>query len=351
MNLLKKNPAQIVLVLVALCALGTAVMLIGKIRALPEEYVYNPAPPSTKVEKTDLSIIAKAHEDFTHPAKWIAVPASGQKLGSLFVSHKYMIKDGQMIRPDAADGEPLHPPISNAWVDKYGLDLTLGDLPELDTDSDGFTTLDEWNGLDGVSHLDRAGKTASDPVTGKTLPDDSTDPTDAKSHPSYLTKLVLVEVRKKPFRMKFMSWDGDPQHMEDMTFQLNTIDVPQPTLFLKIGQAIPRTRFKITGFVSKTNQGPNGDDLSELLLQNLETNAELKLVLGKETDSPDSFAIFNYKWVAPGGTPTPGFAVQFNREFGLEPEKETKYKLIDIKDTEVQIHTPAGENLTFHKAK
>ncbi len=64
------------------------------------------------------------------------------------------------------------------------------------------------------------------------------------SHPDYLSKLKLKSFSEEPFRLMFSSWVGD-------TFAINTIDLKEPTQFLKIGDTIAGTRFKIVKFERK----------------------------------------------------------------------------------------------------
>ena len=137
-------------------------------------------------------------------------------------------------------------------------------------DGDGFTNLDEWQG--------------------------GTDPTSKDSHPDYLTKLHLVSATEEPFRFLFASWVGD-------TFGLNTIDQSEPTQFLKVGDVIRGTDFKIVKFTEKheRNQYGTNVDVSELLLKHQDTHAQVTLVKEKIATSPQSVATFVYSWSgAPG---------------------------------------------------
>jgi len=348
MDWLKKNPAQIALAVIALGVFVTLVMLFGKIRSFPELFSYSPPPQNNKVEKMDSAPLAKAAEDFNTPPGW----KSEASAGSLFVSDVYLLKDGKSF-PLSNDGEPLHPPISNGWLGKYGLEITSATIQTEDKDGDGFTNLDEWLGQDGVSHLDTLGQPVND-AAGKPLPDDSTDPSDINSYPPYLTKLVLADIKNIPFRMVFKSWDGDRSNQKEMTFQINTLDFQQPTMFLKLGEPVPNSKFKLESF--KFNEVPNAakgynEDLSELTLVHVETKKPVVLILAKVTNSPESYAVFSYKWVKTGETPTGNFGVKAGQEFSLPPEADKKYKIIDIGETEVQIQTPAGEKKTLRQTK
>ncbi len=139
------------------------------------------------------------------------------------------------------------------------------DVLEQDPDNDGFNNLDEWAG--------------------------HTNPTDPNSHPEYYTKLKLKSATEEPFRLVFSSWVGD-------TFAINTIDMKQPTQFVKVGDSIKGTRFKVTKFVEKYQPNKYGTnvDVSELTLEQDETHQQLTLVKEKVAMSPESVATFVYTW-------------------------------------------------------
>ena len=114
-----------------------------------------------------------------------------------------------------------------------------------------------------------------------------TNPTDTNSHPEYYTKLKLKSATEEPFRVVFSSWVGD-------TFAVNTIDLKQPTQFVKIGDTIKGTRFKIAKFQEKYQKNQYGTnlDVSELTVENEETKQQLVLVKEKVAMSPESVATF-----------------------------------------------------------
>lgn len=350
MDWLKKNPALAALAAVTLGVIASAVLLFGKVNSFKDSFTTPGSSGSSKIEKIDLTAMGKAAESLGTPAKWIPKAASGEP-GSLFVSQKYLIVGGKLVNP-LKSKIPIHPPISNSWIGQHSLDLTSGTLKTEDIDEDGFSNLDEWNGKDGISHLDDLGQPVMD-ANGKALPDDTTDPNDPESHPPYHTKLALKDIKRIPFRMKFMSWDEDLK-----SAQLNTLDAGNRTSYIAIGEMIPGPRnqpshFKVEKYEPKIRKNANGteDDISELTITNTEDGSSVILVMGTVTDSPESFAIFSYKWTKPNEKPTDEFAVKKNKDFPLPPEPGKVYKLIDIKQAEVQIQTPAGEKLTLRQAK
>jgi len=251
----------------------------------------NASPPPLLAE------LDSAAKRLQHPSQWKSSTRSG-----LFVPEKHFI--GATGLPATLENTQVHPPVPNDWFEKFGLPVQDADALEQDQDGDGFTNLDEWHGR--------------------------TDPVNKDSHPDYLTKLHLVSVTEEPFRFIFASWVGD-------TFALNTLDQSEPTQFLKVGDMIRGTGFKIIKFTEKheRNQYGTSVDVSELLLKHQETDVQVTLVKEKVATSPQSVATFVYTW---GGRRE--FEVRKDQEFSLKPVEEINYKLVDVQpDKAVIVNT------------
>ena len=194
-------------------------------------------------------------------------------------------------------------------MEQFNLPIADADVLDQDPDGDGFNNLDEWEG--------------------------HTNPIDKNSHPDYVAKLKLKSFSQEPFRLVFIVVGERAGWSE--TFGINTIDLNQPTQFLKIGDTIAGTRFKIVGFKEKyePNQYGTDVDVSELTLQHEETGEQLTLVKEKVAISPESVATFVYSWPA-GGQPEQ-FQVRKDQEFSLKPQEEIKYKLVDVQPTRAVI--------------
>ncbi|HEY8651247.1 MAG TPA: Amuc_1099 family pilus-like system protein [Chthoniobacterales bacterium] len=231
------------------------------------------------------------------PAQWTFSGRSG-----LFVPEQHFIDaSGQ---PTTLENTQLHPPVPNEWLEEFSLPITEGDVLDQDPDADGFNNLDEWQ-----AH---------------------TNPIDKNSHADYITKLKMISLAQEPFRFVFSSWVGD-------TYAINTIDHRQPTQFLKIGETIRGTLFKLVKFKEKNEKSKFGTDVdvSELTLENAENKDALTLTKGKTTTSPESVANFLYTW---GGDQR--FSAKKGQEFSLKPQTEIKYKLIDVQpDKAILINT------------
>ena len=111
-------------------------------------------------------------------------------------------------------------------------------------------------------------------------------------------------------------------------FGINSTDESEPTQFLKVGDVIRGTDFKIMKFTEKKERNQYGMkmDVSELLLEHQQNHAQLTLVKGQVATSPQSVATFVYTW---GGRKE--FEVRKDQEFPLATaEGNRTYKLIDV---------------------
>ena len=222
-----------------------------------------------------------AAQQLEQPAQWKGTTRSG-----LFVPERHFI--GADGLPATLQNTQVHPPVPNDWFEKYHLPIEDADVLDEDPDKDGFTNLDEWQG--------------------------GTDPADPNSHPDYLTKLHLVSATEEPFRYIFSSRSGD-------RFGINTIDESEVTQFLKVGDVIRGTEFKIVNFTEKHARNKYGinADVSELLLEHEQSHIQVTLVKREVATSPQSIATFVYTW---GGRRE--FEVRKDQEFSLKPIEEIK---------------------------
>ncbi len=246
------------------------------------------SPPAKALE------LDAASEKLHQPPQWTFGGRSG-----LFVPEKHFI--GANGLPATLQTTELHPPVPNEWLEQFGLPITDTDVLEQDPDGDGFNNLEEWAG--------------------------HTNPIDGNLHPDYFTKLKLKSASQEPFRLVFSSWVGD-------TYAINTIDLKQPTQFLKIGDAIAGMHFKIVKFGEKYEPNKYGTnvDVSELTLEHEVTKEQLTLVKEKVAISPESVATFVYSW---GGRRE--FQIRKDQEFSLKPEAQIKYKLVDVQPAQAVI--------------
>lgn len=249
------------------------------------------SPPGRAVDLTH------AAEKFQQAPQWIFRTRSG-----LFVPEKYFI--GSNGLPAALQTTQMHPPVPNEWLEEFGLQITDPDVLEQDPDGDGFTNLDEWYG--------------------------HTNPIDKNSHPDYVTKLTMASASLEPFHLIFSARTED-------TFEINTIDYKEPTQFLKVGNRIRGTRFKIIKFTPRYERNQYGTkvDIAELLLEHEDTKQQVTLVKEKVAISPESVVTLVYSW--PAGKPPRQIHVREDEDFSLPPNQEIRYKLISAESTKAVI--------------
>lgn len=305
MDWIRAHPDRVA-VLAAAVFLTVSAMLVAKnalnfgetFAALQTAPAAKPAMQPAKAVELDETL-----QKLRQPAQWTTSGRSG-----LFVPEKHFI--GANGQPATLQNTEVHLPVPNEWLDQFGLPIADADVLTQDADNDGFNNLEEWQ-----AH---------------------TNPADAKSHPSYVTKLRMKSFLQEPFKYLFASWVGD-------TFAVNSVDHSEPTQFLKVGDPVRGTKFKIATFTEKSDKNQYGTvlDVSELTLENLETGEQVTLVKEKPTISPESVANFVY----PIGDRRE-FAVKKDQEFTLKPEDQIKYKLIDVQPTKaVIVNTQTKERL------
>jgi hypothetical protein len=311
MDWIKAHYEKCLLALAALLLIALSAFLFLKTNSFNEVFapVLNEPPHSNKVEPVDASELERVQKEIQAPAKWVA-EEGGNIRGALFVSDKYIIKDdgsGQGKPYNPMKGGDMYAGIPNKWFFDNHLDLLDPNVLNEDPDGDGFTNQEEH--------------------------DANTNPNDKNSHPPYSTKLRLKEKIPVLFAYLFKSYDGDPKKPQAMEFQLNPVSGKSSSQFLKIGEVIPGTTFKVVSFELKKFNDANDleRDVSELKIQDPATNKEIILVLNKRAESPNSFGIF--KFLIDGTE----FKVQIEQTFSLPPEPEKKYKLLEIKEKEAII--------------
>jgi len=167
---------------------------------------------------------------------------------------------------------------------------------------------------------------------------DSTVPQEKNSQPPYWTHLRLERSIPQPFRLIFNAYDGDVQKPDSLEFQINAIDVHQPSQFVKIGDVINGTKFKVMRFEYKGVLNPPSD-ASELTVQNTETGEDIILKLQKIADCRDAYAVFRYLWN------NTEFRVTKGQQFSIPPETSLQYRLIDVGPGGAAIKTSAGQVL------
>ena len=339
MDWIKKHTDQFALGVISLTLLILSVLVFLKTQGFAEGFsaALTSPPHSKEIQKVDTSVIDAGLKEFTSPTDWTHKAGTG----SLFVSSQLIVgPDGNLtpaikgfLRKEIPDGTYVDVP--NGWALKYGFDVLSKITLDEDPDKDGFTNFEEYMGEDRAQPKDEDEKVA---------PKDATNPKDKDSHPPYYTKLFLKQWIKIPFLLTFQATDGDPAKPQDMSFQINAISKGSRTEFLKLGDKVANSPFKLQKYQEKKQVNPKTgeeQDISELTILNTESNETVVLIIGRKTDSPDSYALFHYLW--PDANKPQPIQVKKLKEFALQPNTQELYKLIDIKDGGAVIGIPGGD--------
>ncbi len=315
MNWIKQHYAEALLAVFAVVLLAMSALLIMNARGFEDTFagIRGEVRKNNTIPPLDVAPLEQAKAKLAQPASWTPKPGAA----SLFVAEQYIVQDGVLKAPFRDKTGSVHAPVPNQWFLDTGLDILDRGILQSDPDGDGFSNLEEWTGLE-----------LSNPGAK------STDPQDKQSHPPFVAKLRLAKFIQVPFRLLFNAYDGNPAKPEAMQFQVNTIDVNLPTQFRKLGEQIEGTKFKVLKFELKSrldsSTGEN-EDVSELTVQNTDTQALVVLIKEKIANSPDSYAQFRLL------LDNSEFKVKKDQVFALKPEPERKYKLIDISEREALI--------------
>lgn len=330
MDWIKKRYDQFILVLAAVALLAVAALLFMQIQSFPQKFAEAQASvvPGDKIAELDLSVIKSAEALAAQPASW--KPAKDAN-AFLFVPDRYII-DTATLQPKKPGGTALYKDsltgvdIPSSFFLDNNLQLLDPAVANQDPDKDGFLNEDEWRG-------------SRDPNDPAVWLHDSTNPNDANSHPPFITKLFLKQWIRVPFRLLFQAYDGDPTKPKEMSFQINAKGRGSKTEFLKLGEKVGGSRYRLESFEFKEQPNPKTggkDDVSELTLLDTEFNTPIVLVKNKETDSPDSIGLLEYQIT---GKP---IQVKKGGDFVLLPETDKLYKLVDIKEDRAVIQLPDG---------
>ena len=289
MTWIRAHYDRVTALVAVLFLLGSAFFIVRNVSGFSAAFSARPSSPPPKNASPPPKAVEmkEAMESLRQPAQWTFNGRSG-----LFVPEKHFIDANGL--PATLQSADIHPPVPNDWLEQFALPIAEADVLRQDPDADGFTNLEEWQYR--------------------------TDPRDKASHPAFIAKLRMKSSVREPFHLVFASWVND-------TFALNSNDLKEPTQFLRIGDVIRGTKFRLVKFSEKyeTNRYGTKVDVSELLLENLETREQLSLVKEKVMISPEVVANFVYLW----GTRRE-FAVRKDHEFSLKPEGQIKYKLVDV---------------------
>lgn len=255
---------------------------------------------------------------------------------SPFVSRVYLPKDGSLV--DIREpGNDLYEGIPNAWLIDNGFEGELADdLPDRDTDADGFSNREEFMA--------------------------KTNPRDNASMPEEWTKLRLGDVRIEQLQIIFTSKDykgrasinsvaasADNLRGEPIgpTTEYTPNDPATPALKVRRFKAGFQTKFdeeeipfKLIGFreemranptITLPDGRPQMDRIEFAILESTSGDGtKIELEAGKAETSPYSLA--QLIDIRPGGQPQ---EVRIGASFKLDPSG--RYKLVDVSEENATI--------------
>ena len=350
MNWIKQHPAQLSLAAVSFGVIAATTALYFGTVAFPKTFLTHRSEPipDAPAAAIDVAPLEKAIAATNTPDTW-----NPGARGRLFAGKVYVKSGDKLVAPDrlTVDGK-----VPYVWLKKYSLDLLGPTVLSEDPDRDGFTTLQEWLGMDTEPHSENVTKILMD-RSGNPLPDDSTSPVDPASHPPYHTRLALNRIETIPFRLKFMSADVDTKNPKNTRMQINMVDLRIPTQYVPLDADIAGTHFATVSYEEKSKPGPDGTtrDVSELTILNKNTGEKVVLPKGVIVDSPENHAVIDYFWApagtgsTPEGKPTAEFHRRKGETFSIPPVTSDSYRVEAIRGSEVDILLPSGEIWTLHK--
>jgi hypothetical protein len=160
-----------------------------------------------------------------------------------------------------------------------------------------------------------------------------------------LDALEVVKVVERHYRLVMKSYDSpeSAQRPSDVTVAINLRDVNR-TQFIAVGEDIRGTNLSVKSFKQMVAAGA---DISEAIILDKRTGAEVKLPLKQEVDIPETTVVFRYQWSAPGQPKTSDFVKRSGESFALPPDHDTKYKVVEIKPERVVLELPDGTRKTL----
>jgi hypothetical protein len=259
----------------------------------------------------------------------------------LFLSDRYLFyaslyPTGNYIQKD--DGTATTPGgVLISWYRKYHQDITDPNIDREDPDNDGFS-----NRIEFFNEM---------PLNSKPDGSKSTNPLDASSHPSYLSRLRLEKFDVRPFHIRFV---GVSNLGGQNLFQIELTDTDSQPPLKKTGDDLGYEGWKVGTYtpnvVTKHDAGTNSDvqeDDSTLELDKPEIGRKVLLPLQKTINSEESTAYF--VMLMPSEV-NKEIKVARGKTFQLPMGAPTTYLVLDVADSGASIRdTTSGKDITIPK--
>ena len=326
MEWVNKNWDKALLALIAVVVILVSVLFVKRSLGYADEFKTDAVPQSNEFPKMDVERIEGAVKLVKEDVMWIP-PMKGepkkQKELPLFVSIPIVEKGGRLYDMSDPDEDSLRPPVSNPWLLEHELDFLNAKVLEQDSDSDGFSNLEEW--------------------------DAKTSPRDPGSHPPFSDKLYFVERKQTSYRIEFQATPGENK------FQIKrhpTSAYRAPMTFIKaLGETSDDGVIRFDSYQQKEGKNNLGItvDMSELTVTYLPTKQQFTLVRRVPMVIPTYYAILEFELDKKGAMAP----IKQGDFFTLSIDPDTKYKLVDIQEEEAQIsyETEPGREQTVKISK
>lgn len=353
---MKKNSEKAILAVCAIAGLGLAYMGYAKSNSVETEFEISMRGNG----KNDVSIpgsdkLAKTLESVAKPLL-LEQGKAGERPVDNFVGVALFAKkpaggDAVAEPVDPVLDAPIHPPIDNQWWLTYNIDPGFGDSPSRDQDKDGFSNLEEFKA--------------------------KSDPTDPKSFPDLVEKLVYAKYESVGYFLWFTSSLGANRYQFkvaplDPAFEVAT--PPQQEAYLNsdrvkytrtrdfiaadtniFDEGFGKDRFKLKKVEIRKmkNAATNSEEDKEFAtIEDLAPNKKEEFEIPRSPRSKERAATVRYDRTAVLSLDAIGeegkeFKVQENTTFALpEGKGEKKYLLKSVSSTAIVVEYKDAQGKT-----
>lgn len=300
MDWLKKNPEKVALILVALVALGFGVKHLLAVQGYASTFdLPAPAKKGKAIPETPEALVEKSSNLLEVAVDWkdkkIDIPGSTEAKEVPLLRSVYIVeKDGDLFDLANPNTKPLRPPVPNAWILGNQLEILNPKILDTDSDSDGFSNLEEWQA--------------------------KSEPLSKDSHPPYTDKLFFAGRPQLDLTLRF-AVNSNPDFQVVVQTRQRTI-----TKIYRLGQSFPEGSQKFTLVKYNEKKDPTGGDLSELEVRDNENQKMVTLVLRQVVPWP-VYAV-DFEFPLGRSAEEQKFRVQEGNSFHLSLDPATEFKLV-----------------------
>ena len=312
---LKENYEKEILVVATIIALALAGWLIFSSLKFSSNFDQASVRESEEMPETGLVTVEKASKALADSVKWEGL--------NLFVSapviEQWDASKGEQVLL-AVDGDVgIHKPITNDWINKYGLDVTASDLRDQDPDGDNFTNIEEFT------------------ATPKT------NPLNADEHPAFITKVCLAGMVSSDFKLVFKA------QVDPTTWQIDLVSEgkfrSQNMLVNRGSRFGPDNRFRLDAYAEEKGADASGipTDNSKITISFVEAggNARVSQSLARdvEWEQPTHEGTFLNRYNGEE------FTAKRGSSFKLSNDPTQSFKIIEVTASKAIIKDQKGKDL------